>query len=380
MRLLHASDWHIGRIFHGASLLEDQAARLDEFVRLAKDCRPDVVVVAGDLYDRAVPPADAVRLLGDVLDRLVREAGLRVVAVAGNHDSPDRIDFAAPLLESRGLTLVGRIPSTPRILRLEPKSGPVDLIALPFATPPEVREATGDATAVDATSAFAAALVPIEAALRPGARSVLVSHAFVDGGEASPSERPLSVGGTGGVPASLFERFDYVALGHLHRPQQVGSPKIRYSGSLLEYSFDEAGQRKGAVVVELRADAPIGVEPVELSGGRRVRRVEGRFDDLLAHSPSEGRNDWVEVTLDDPTPILDAARRLREIFPNLLSLRQRQPAVSEGEGARVDRREGVDELRLFGDFLGEVGADPLDEEDRELLERLRSRGERSGKP
>ncbi|NDG62731.1 MAG: exonuclease subunit SbcD, partial [Planctomycetes bacterium] len=269
----HTADWHLGRLFNSVSLVDDQAHVLDQLVDLAKQERVDAVVVAGDVYDRAVPPADAVSLLDDVLSRLVLGAGIRVVVIAGNHDSPDRLGFAGRVAEKQGLALRGTLEHLAPVL-FDDAYGQVALFPLPYVEPAFARQFSGIEEVRDHQSATAAMLALLRAQWGDGQRRVLVGHAFVAGGSESESERPLSVGGSGSVAPSSYEGYDYVALGHLHRPQSVGSDRIQYSGSLLKYSFNEVDHVKSVSLVEVGQGGGVHVHRVPLVPRRDLRIIK----------------------------------------------------------------------------------------------------------
>lgn len=348
LRILHTSDWHLGRTLHEASLLADQGWVLDRLVEALADTRPDALVVAGDVYDRAVPSAEAVALLDDVLNR-VTALGVPVVAIAGNHDSPERLSFGARLLERGGVHLRGGLDRVATPVALPGKGL---IYALPFVDPDVARGLTGD----EGLRGHAAATERMAAAARhdaaaQGQPSVLLAHAFVQGALETPdSERPISVGTAGSVPAAALGGFDYVALGHLHAPQEV-APGVRYSGSLLKYSFSEADHRKAALLVEVERGAAR-VEAVPLGQARDLARVRGRLDELLGRADlARHRGDLLEVTLDDPGYVFDALHRLRERFPHVLSV-VRAPLLGGGEGTFAARVGGAgqDDLALFRAF------------------------------
>src|SRR3954464_6712037 len=255
MRFLHTADWHLGRLFHGVHLTDDQRHVLNQVVEIARDSRPDVVLVAGDIYDRAVPPPEAVELLDEILSRLVIELKLPVVLIAGNHDSPGRLHFGSRLLAERRLYVTGHLPARCEALVLEDAHGPVSFYAIPYAEPSTVRQCLECPEVTDHNAAMAAILARVRENCPVSPRSVIVAHAFVAGGQECESERPLSVGGAGTVDVSCFAGFDYVALGHLHRPQKIHCPGglVQYSGSLLKYSFDEADHSKSVTLVEMDA-------------------------------------------------------------------------------------------------------------------------------
>jgi DNA repair protein SbcD/Mre11 len=427
MRFIHTADWHLGRTFHNVSLVEDQAHVLDQVVALVKDAGADALVVAGDVYDRAVPPTDAVRLLGDVLERVVVGLGVPVVMIAGNHDSPDRLEFGAPLLSSRGLHVRGTLSPDAGPVVLHDHYGPVGFFLLPYAEPPLVRERLGNDGLRSHDEAMRALTDRILGPGAPGGelrrrpdgpegslqgigpphqfgaadpgeprsslrrsnlrRSVLLAHCFAAGGESSESERPLTVGGAGTVDPDCFRGFSYTALGHLHRPQAFGS-RVRYSGSLLKYSFSEADHRKSVSVVELDATGHVTVEEVALSPQRDVRIVEGHLKELLvAAGPGPGakeegpaappRNppsgasasrgsphDYLLVRLLDKEAILDPMGKLRQVFPNTLHV-ERPGLWSTGE-VQVAGRERLKAsvMDLFAAFFQEMTDEPLDDRQR----------------
>ncbi|HET6521656.1 MAG TPA: exonuclease SbcCD subunit D [Geminicoccaceae bacterium] len=358
MRFLHTADWHLGRYLHGVSLVEDQAHLLDEFVALARDVRPAAVLLSGDVYDRAVPPTEAVALLDDVLCRLLLDLRLPVIVIAGNHDSPHRLGFAARLLSAVGLRVIGAPQSAPAPVVLEDRHGAIEVFCLPYAEPSEVRARLG----VDVRDHDGAMRAQVGSLARDGARrAVLLGHAFVVGGAECESERPLSVGGAGTVCADCFDGFAYVALGHLHRPQAFGDGgRVRYCGSLLPYSFSEAGHAKSVSVVEIDRGGAITIEEVALTPRRGVRRLSGTLDALLS---GPGCDDYVEVTLEDKGALLDPMGRLRAVYPHLLHVRRLQyapDAPPQGPGRGAERR-GV--VELFGDFFEQVTGAPAGAEE-----------------
>ena len=389
MRFLHSADWHLGRVHHGVSLLEDQAHLLREFVCLAAELRPDAILLAGDIYDRSVPPAEAVRLLDLVLTELVQGLRIPVVMIAGNHDGPDRLAFGASLLGGAGLSVRGVVDAQAQAVVLHDAHGAVAIHALPYAEPAVVRAALGgtlrsedDSTAAVIDShqaALAAQLRAARAAHPAGARSVVVAHAFVLGGSESESERPLSVGGSGAVSAALFDGFDYVALGHLHRPQQVGEARIQYSGSLLKYSFSEADHSKSVNLVELDANGACTVERIALTPRRDLRIVSGELDAILAAAAADrGRDDYILARLTDSGALLDAMGKLRSAYPNALAI-ERPTLVGEGPGrATADhRRTRIQDL--FASFHEEATGVALEPAAQAALDRVVDRLEKEAR-
>jgi exonuclease SbcD len=365
LRILHTSDWHLGRALHEEPLLEDQAWALDRLCELLRDARPDALVVAGDVFDRAVPPAEAVSLLDDLLNR-VAALGVPLVAIAGNHDSAERLAFGARLLEARGVHLRGALARAAEPVKL---AGKGLIYPVPYLDPEVVRgvEGADDLRGHAAATERVLSRVRADAATR-GLPAVLVAHAFVQGATESPdSERPLTVGGSGAVPPSALAGFDYVALGHLHAPQEV-APGVRYSGSLLKYSFGEADHAKGVVLAEVERGATR-VEVLPLGARREVVRLEGTLDELLRRpdlAPLERA--LVEVTLTDEGYVFDAKHRLQARFAHVLNV-LRKDLAGGGEGtfaARVDGAGG-DDLKLFEAFFETVAGATPGPEHRELF-------------
>jgi exonuclease SbcD len=363
VRLLHTSDWHLGRSFHREDLLGAQAAAVDALVATVRAERVDAVVLAGDLYDRALPPVDAVRLCDEALARLAAER-VRVVAISGNHDSAGRLGFAADLIDAAGIHLRTDPARVGEPVLLEDRHGPVAVYAVPYLEPETARGPLGcSGRGHAAVLGAAAAAARADLAARPaGTRSVLVAHAFVAGGLASDSERDISVGGVSAVPLALVEDFSYVALGHLHGAQAL-APHVRYSGSPLAYSFSEEHQRKGAWLVDLDARGSVAVERVELPVPRRVARLRGTLEDLLAdprHAPLEDA--WLQVTLTDPVRPRAAMERVRSRFPHALVLQFAPVGATGPQPAYGARVAGLDDLQVALRFVQDVRspADPAE--------------------
>jgi len=324
MRLLHTADWHLGRAFHGEDLLSAQTAFVDFVVEAAREQRVDGVLIAGDLYDRSLPPVDAVRLASEALARLAEQAP--VVAISGNHDSAARLGFGAPLLARAGVHVV----TDPAAAGTPIALGDGVVYPIPYLEPDLAREPLGVEERTHA-AAMRAAMQRVRADLatrRPagglgGPPVVVTAHAFVAGGMPSESERDLAVGGASTVPALAFDAADYVALGHLHGPQVVGGGLGRYSGSPLAFSFSEAGQAKSVAVVELTAAGALPlIELLPCPVPRPLARVRGTLDELLADPQLADREAaaWVQATLTDPVRPSDAMERLRRRFPHAVAL------------------------------------------------------------
>jgi exonuclease SbcD len=390
MRFLHTSDWHLGRSFHGASLLEEQAAALARLVELAREGEVDAVLIAGDIYDRAIPPAEAVRLFTDTLARL-RETGAAVVAIAGNHDSHVRVSVYDPLLSALGVTIRGDVRRAEQPVIVAPRRGgaPVAIYPLPYLDPTVDGPAFG-AGAVDGdgedgaeaasplrlrhedVTRLALARLRRDLRTRPGHRSVVVAHTFVAGGEPCESERELTVGNVDRVSVEAFAGFDAVALGHLHRPQELDGPRLAYCGSPLPYSFSEEGQRKGVRLVALDARGVPSVEEVPLGVGRPLATIEGGIEQLLRDPALEAaRGAWVRVILTDETLPLQAKARLQRRFPHIAELRHRPPRAERF--SRDDRhrrvRQAGSPIDLLTAFFADQQGRPATVIEQELLRR-----------
>lgn len=364
MRFIHTADWHLGRLFHGVHLTEDQAHVLDQLVDLIRATKPHALVVSGDVYDRAVPPADAVELLDDTLCRIVLDLRTPVLLIAGNHDSAPRLEFGSSVLAEQGLHMAGCMSREWSPVIVQDDTGPVHFYTVPFAEPALVRETLSCESIRDHDEAWHAVIEQISRYRAPSDRSVIIAHAFVTGAKESESERPLSVGGADRVDAAHFAGFQYAALGHLHRPQSAGADHIRYAGSLLKYSFSEVDHVKGVTVVEMDARGRCSVESVSLTPRRDVRRITGYFRDILEGPQSgESREDYLMVTLQDKGPIMDVMGRLREVYPNTLHIER--IGLTGGQGpARIetDHRK-LDDSDLFNAFFSQVtGDEPSQEE------------------
>ena len=379
MRLLHTSDWHIGRSLHGADLLAEQEAVLSGLADVVAAERVDAVVVAGDVYDRAVPSADATAVLDRVLTRL-RAAGATVVLTPGNHDSARRLNFAAGLLAVSGVHVRATVPGLDEPVLLSDAHGDVAVYGLPYLEPELARHelgladgdggrAGGAARSHEAVLQAAMDRVRADLFLRPGARSVVLAHAFVGGGLASDSERDICVGGVDIVPASVFDGVDYVALGHLHRPQSL-SDRLRYSGSPLPYSFGEAGQDKQAWLVDLDAGGLAGVRVVPLPLPRALTVLTGTLEELLAdpaHAAAEEA--FVSARLTDDVRPTDPMRRLRARFPHCVHLEWSGGGASDGRSYQ-ERLRGRGDLDVAGEFVSHVrGGVGATSAERDLLGR-----------
>ncbi|MCW2606569.1 MAG: exonuclease SbcD, partial [Frankiales bacterium] len=388
MRLLHTSDWHLGRTLHRADLREAQAAFLEGLVQTVRSERVDVVLVAGDVYDRAVPSVDAVGLYDDAVFRL-SDAGARVVVTSGNHDSPARLGVGARLVDRAGVHVRTRPQDVGVPVLLSDEHGEVAVYGLPYLEPEAVRSSLPPDPAGSAEEprghagvlGRAMACVRADLAGRPGARSVVLAHAWVTGGAVSESERDITVGGVATVPASLFDGIDYTALGHLHGAQ-VLRPGLRYSGSPLAYSFSEAAHVKGSWLVELGPQGLGAVVQVPSPPSRRLSALSGTLDQLLTGAEwAPYEDDWLTVVLTDAVRPEDPMQRLRSRFPHVLELVLRPDGEVVDERSYGARVAGRDDLEVAAEFVRHVRgggstseAGAADDAERALLQQALEAG------
>ena len=348
MRLIHTSDWHLGRAFHQVGLLDAQAAYLDSLVEVVRTERVDAVLVSGDVYDRAMPSPETVDLLSQSLVRLV-DAGAQVVVSSGNHDSAIRLGFASALLERAGLHLRTSVADVGRPVLL----GDVAVHPLPYLEPALAADPLAAAERTHA-GVLRAAMDRVRAdAAGRGGRTVVMAHAFVLGGSTSESERDISVGGVAAVPPEVFAGAHYTALGHLHGRQEV-APGVRYSGSPVAMSFSEWRHVKGSLLVDLSGDEPV-VEHVEAPVGRPLAVLRGTLEHLLAdpaHRSAESA--WCQVTLTDPVRPLGAMEQVRRRFPHTLELRFDPEGAAVALRPYAARVATATDVEVCCDFLGHV--------------------------
>ncbi len=370
MRFLHTADWHLGKLLHGEHLTTDQRGLLRQLCEIVEEESPDVVLMAGDVYDRSVPPSDAVELLDGVLSKLVLELDTPVVAISGNHDSPDRLDFGSRILKGQGLHVLSKPTAEPSAVTIEDEHGPVHITGLPYAEPPQARHVFEDPEINTHNEVLAAQVEAAQDVLPGGERSVAVAHVFAQGGELADSERPLAVGGAETVHASRFDGFDYVALGHLHRRQSVEEGRIEYAGSLMKYSFDETGHSKSVNLVEMDGEGNCTVERISLEPERDLRRIEGTLSEVQSGpDPDENRQDYIWVTLQDEGPVVDAMSRVRETYPNALHVEHPTRVEVSSLGGLAGDLQTQSEQEVFEEFAAHVtGEEGLSDGHREVLE------------
>ncbi|MCQ2427207.1 MAG: exonuclease SbcCD subunit D [Clostridia bacterium] len=372
MKFIHLSDLHLGKRLNEYSLTEDQEYILKKIINIIDDEKPDGVIIAGDIYDKPVPSAEAVALFDMFLVELVKRS-LKVFVISGNHDSPERIAFGSKIMDAAGIYLSPVYNGVITPVSLSDEFGTVDVYLLPFIKPANVRRFTDDPVE-SYTDAVAHAVAAMN--VNPENRNLLVTHQFVTGAVRSESEE-ISVGGSDNVDASVFAGFDYVALGHIHGPQNCGSERIRYCGTPLKYSFSEAKDKKSVTVVELKEKGNVEYRTVRLVPKRDMVELRGTYDEITRKSFYEGtswQEDYVRVTLTDEDDIPDVIGKLRPIYHNLMKLdydnrRTRSSSMIMGE-AEVEAKTP---LELFADFYRLQNNQEMNEEQtayvRELIEK-----------
>ena len=373
MKLIHLSDLHLGKRVNEFSMLEDQAFILQEILRIIDEEQPQAVLLAGDIYDKSVPSGEAVQLFDGFLWELSSRK-LQVFVISGNHDSPERLSFGGRLMEGSGIHLSPVYSGKVEPVVLEDAYGPVNVYLLPFLKPAHVRRYFPEEESGTYTEALGKAVEALE--IHKEQRNVLVTHQFVTGASRSDSEE-ISVGGSDNVDASVFDDFDYVALGHIHGPQNIGSPRIRYCGTPLKYSFSEVGQQKSVTVAELKEKGTLEVTARPLTPLRDLREIRGSYLEVTAKSFYEGRNreDYLHITLTDEEDVPDGAAKLRVIYPNLMRLdydnaRTRSRNLAEG----AEEPAAKPPLELCEEFYERQNNQPMTEEQirfsRELMETI----------
>ncbi|EKO3958919.1 exonuclease SbcCD subunit D [Vibrio fluvialis] len=367
MKFLHTSDWHLGRQFHNVSLLEDQRYVLKQLIDYLNNNAVDAVIVAGDVYDRSVPPTVAIELLDEVVSSICTDLNIPMIMIPGNHDGAKRLGFAAKQMKGAGLHIISDFEQmmTPVVLKSD-QAGDVAFYGMPYNDPEQVRHHyQNSVTTHDEAHQFLCEC--IKAQRDTSQRHVLISHCFVDGAMESDSERPLSIGGSDRVNHEHFADFDYVALGHLHQPQKKGEEHIRYSGSLMKYSFSEQHQKKGMTLVEMNDAGFVAAEHIPLSAPHDMRIIEGELDQLLEQGKTDpSAHDYLLVRLHDKHAILDPMEKLRKVYPNVLHLEK--PGMLIGVDQEMGRaRLARGEMDMFRDFFLEAKQEPLSQQQESAM-------------
>jgi exonuclease SbcD len=373
MKLLHLADLHIGRYFNGLSLLEDQKEMLNQIIRIIKEEDPQVVIIAGDIYDRSIPREDAVKANDGFLTELVK-LGKKNILITGNHDSHERVGFLSSLLEDRGLMVENNVRRPLRCLTLKDEIGPVEIYLFPYRDTANLKTIYELETFRDDTLVYERIFK--ESVRKNSNRKILVYHGFVAGTareevEESESERILSVGGHDFIKTNVFEPFNYVALGHLHKPQWVVEGKIRYSGSPMKYSFSEEKHKKSISVIDLAEDGSVSLKEIPLVHKKDVVTIQGTFSEIMNMEYEGNPEDYIRVILKDREEILEPMMRLRAKFPNILELqRERDQKEILNNYSDYSIIQKKDMTKLFKDFYRLKNDRDIPEENLKIIKDL----------
>lgn len=375
MKIIHTADWHLGKIVNEFSMIDDQKYILDSLVDLIIDEKPDALVIAGDLYDRSIPPVEAVELLDEVFCRILLDLKLPVLVIAGNHDGPERLSFASKLLTNNGLYIAGTFDGVAKKVTLSDVFGPVHFYMLPFTDPRQVKNIYQDDDITGHDIAFKRVVGEIRKTMNQNERNILIAHGYVTKMGSSDtvtcdSERPLSIGGTDLVDYENFTCFNYTALGHLHGPQRVGADNIRYSGSLLKYSFSEANHKKGATLVEIGAEGIASVSHRELMPKRDMRVIKGPLNSLIDPQVYSQSNtgDYIYAVLTDEGELVDPISKLRAVYPNIMGLgRENNEAHEQSRTSASEGYKSKSKPELFDEFFLSINGTPLSDEGRSII-------------
>ena len=401
MRFLHTADWHLGRIFYGQYLTDDQVYVLEnQFFTILKEEKIDGILLAGDVFDRAVPPIEAIELWDSIITRLAMDYKVPLFVVSGNHDGAERLEVGRSMLSESGIHIWGSPHHALQPFEFEGADGKVAICPMPFSEPRRIGDALGlsssESKSVDTDMAddtlfsyvddkdqeavalnlhnydqmYQAWSDYLYKQVPKGMRSIAISHAFVMGGEVGGSERTLSVGGSEQVNPKVFKDFHYTALGHLHGPQRMGADYIRYSGSPLKYSFDEHGQKKSFTIIDMDTKGSVDISTIPVEAKRDVVILEGYFEDLLNNKELQAnhKDDYVQARLLDTMPIMDGMARLRQVYPRCMTIelvgRVAIPVAVMGD---VVFKE-LNERQLFNQFAENVWKKPLTEEEQSYID------------
>ncbi|WP_087971975.1 exonuclease SbcCD subunit D [Oceanobacillus rekensis] len=366
MKFFHTADWHLGKLVQGVYMTEEQRYVLKQFIEAIEEEKPDAVIIAGDLYDRAVPPIEAVHLLDEVLETIVLKLKTPVIAVAGNHDSPSRLNFGSSIMKNNGFHIVGNFTDDFKPVTLNDEHGEVHFHLIPYCDPSMVRNVLDNDEIRSHNDAAEKIIDQIKQEMDPTSRHVAVGHAFItpfgeEEENTSDSERPLSIGGAEYVDAHHYMPFHYTALGHLHQAHHVLDEKIRYSGSILKYSISEEHHKKGFHIVEMDAEGNITLAKRLLQPRRDIRTVEATLEELLTHPINE---DYVFVKLLDVAPVLSPMEKVKSVYPNAMHVERTNHGLSSAseQNEKTVNRSKMSDLDLFKAFYKEVKGDEAPEE------------------
>lgn len=371
MKILHTADWHIGKLVHGISMIEEQEYILNQLIEIIKREKIDLIIIAGDIYDRAIAPTEAVELLNETLYTILEKLNTKIIIIAGNHDSPSRLDFASGILKNSNLYIIGNIKKDISPIDIEDEYGFIRFHPIPYADPLIVKKRYEVEESLDHDKAIE--LIIQNMIIDKDMRNICIHHGFVIGSNSldeSESERTLSVGGSGNINANHFSIFDYVALGHLHKPQRV-KENIRYSGSLLKYSFSEYNHRKSITIIDFKEKGNLKIDSIELKPRRDLIKLKGNLEELI-NMPNINKDDYINITLTDKGKLYEPMEKLRKYYPNVLLLEKEEmiSSDSDDDGINKDYKNKRPE-ELFKSFYKEVKEELEDEYLERALEEFK---------
>ncbi len=378
MKIIHTGDWHIGKVVNEFSMLEDQEYILNQLISVISVEKPDALIIAGDIFDRSIPPVDAIELVDRIFNTVLLELRVPILAIAGNHDSAERLSFASRILTNNGLHIAGSFDGNVRKVVLEDGFGPVSFYLLPYSDPRNIKHILQDNEISTHDDAMKKLVEKVGQAMYENERSVMITHGYITylGEQAeitSESERPLSIGGTDIVNSGYFNSFSYTALGHLHAPQRAGADNIRYSGSLLKYSFSEVNQKKGINIVEIDGDGNSSVRLTELKPKRDMRIIKGPIGELLKPEVYTAANtdDYIYAILTDKGELIDPISKLRSVYPNVMGLTKESVMIRDDN--KTSASEGYKskaKIELFQEFYSSIQGEPLTQEEMKIVEKV----------
>lgn len=387
MKIIHTSDWHIGKIVNEFSMIEDQKYILNKLIELIEIEDPKVLLIAGDIYDRSIPPVEAVELLNETLNKLIIEKNIKVLAISGNHDGGERLSFGGSILEKQGLYIAGRDEELYKKVTIEDENKNINFYLVPYKDPALTRKILEDKEIKSHNDAMISVVNKIKKELNKKEKNILVGHGYITMKrkdaikelenkyevaelETSESERPLSIGGTDLIDGNIFEDFDYVALGHLHGRQKVGREAMRYSGSLLKYSFSEVNQKKGVYILDINKENNIDIDFKPMKPLRDLRIIKGNIEDLLEEGRNikEGKNDYIQAILTDDGELINPMEKLKSVYPNtMLITRERKKEITEDKTSAKGEYKKKSKLELFKEFYDDLGNGDYTKEKEEVL-------------
>ena len=369
MKFIHLSDLHIGKRVNDFSMIEDQKYILKQIVDITEEEKADAVIIAGDIYDKSVPPAEAVQVFDDFLN-VLNEKVKSIFIISGNHDSAERVSFASRQLEKGGVFIAPVFKGEIKKYVEEDNFGNINIYLLPFIKPVQVRHLFEEGVVTDTNSAVRALMENLD--INKEERNIIVCHQFITGAERSESEE-IYVGGSDNVDAEIFDSFDYVALGHIHRPQSIVRSEVRYCGTPLKYSFSEIGHKKSVTVVEMNEKGKVDIKTVPLTPLRDMRHIKGTYSFLTERKNYEGTNteDYLRVTLLDEEEVYDAIGKLRTIYPNIMRIEYENSRTSAyNEVGSVDIEGNKSPIELFEELFVKQNNRGFSDSERELCKAI----------